>query len=296
MRLRERPASTGSPSAASSRQPAQEREVVFEGLAEAETGINQRGASEECPRARKQQHAPSGRRAPRRRHRRNAARPASCGARPACASGRPQRRFRRRAASAPGAERRHVVHERCSGSDRAAHHHGLCGCRRTPERRSEPARRSMSGITRRSSSDVVDRLRAPGRVDSPPTSTMAAPSATSSCARASAAGNSRKLPAVGEGIRRDVDDAHDDRAVEVEQEAAALEAHGSQACGCGRFRQEERLRAAQGLAGRRPDHGFRLRAALTAGLRPCLVPVARWLRHASRHDVLELLFVDGLST
>ena len=41
MRLRERPASTGSPSAASSRQPAQEREVVLEGLAEAESGIDQ---------------------------------------------------------------------------------------------------------------------------------------------------------------------------------------------------------------------------------------------------------------
>ena len=58
---------------------------------------------------------------------------------------------------------------------------------------SEPARRSMSGITRRSSS-TSSTAAAPGRVDSPPTSTMAAPSATSSCARASAAGNSRKRP------------------------------------------------------------------------------------------------------
>ena len=53
--------------------------------------------------------------------------------------------------------------------------------------------------------------RGAGRVDSPPMSRISAPCATSSSACATAASGVKKFPAVGKGIGRDVDDAHDER-------------------------------------------------------------------------------------
>src|ERR1700722_17283423 len=56
-----------------------------------------------------------------------------------------------------------------------------------------PASASITGITRRSSS-AVETGSAPGRVDSPPTSTMSAPSSTISCALMIARSLSNHLP------------------------------------------------------------------------------------------------------
>ena len=63
--------------------------------------------------------------------------------------------------------------------------------------------------------------RAPcGRVDSPPTSMMSAPSAISVAACASAASERQESPAVAEAVRRDVDDAHHQRTVEAQRSTA----------------------------------------------------------------------------
>ena len=72
------------------------------------------------------------------------------------------------------AERRHVVHHRRSECDRPARHLGAGGVDRDPAR---PTRSSSTGTTRRSSSASLTGS-APGRVDSPPTSTSDAPSAS----------------------------------------------------------------------------------------------------------------------
>ena len=55
---------------------------------------------------------------------------------------------------------------------------------------------------------------APGRVNSPPTSRMSAPSPSIARPRAIAASAVERFAAVGEAVGRDVDDAHDQRAVE----------------------------------------------------------------------------------
>ena len=67
---------------------------------------------------------------------------------------------------------------------------------------------SMTGTTRSSSSSAGTGS-APGRVDSPPTSTIAAPSAISRRAWRTACAGVLERPAVRERVGRDVDDAHD---------------------------------------------------------------------------------------
>ena len=74
-----------------------------------------------------------------------------------------------------------------------------------------PSSRSSTGTTRRSSSST-ETPSEPGRVDSPPTSTIAAPSSTIRRAEATAIVGIEVHAAVGERIRRDVEDAHDRRA------------------------------------------------------------------------------------
>ena len=73
-----------------------------------------------------------------------------------------------------------------------------------------PRSSSSTGTTRRSSSSS-ETAAAPGRVDSPPTSTIAAPSASIARPRRRRVLGRREAPAVGEAVRRDVDDAHDRR-------------------------------------------------------------------------------------
>ena len=70
-----------------------------------------------------------------------------------------------------------------------------------------PASARTTGSTRRSSSATEGRT-APGRVDSPPTSTMSAPWPIRSWPWAMAASGSNHSPAVGERVRGDVDHAH----------------------------------------------------------------------------------------
>ena len=79
------------------------------------------------------------------------------------------------------------------------------------ERKPGPRRRSasMTGTTRRISSSASTRRRRPGRVDSPPTSTMSAPARTARRPCATAASASRIPAAVGEGVRGHVEHTHD---------------------------------------------------------------------------------------
>ena len=85
------------------------------------------------------------------------------------------------------------------------------------------ARRSMTGMTRASSSSA-DTGAAPGRVDSPPTSTIAAPSVDHALGPRHRGIDARVPAAVGEGIRGDVQHAHDVRLGEVEDGPVAVRA------------------------------------------------------------------------
>ena len=78
--------------------------------------------------------------------------------------------------------------------------------------RTWPARASTTGITRRSSSSVGTGS-APGRVDSPPTSTRSAPSSIISWALMIGLFPLEPLPTVRERVRGDIEDAHDQGAV-----------------------------------------------------------------------------------
>ena len=73
-----------------------------------------------------------------------------------------------------------------------------------------PASPSSTGTTRRSSSASVTGS-APGRVDSPPTSRIAAPCCDELAPVRDRRRRVEPLAAVGERVRRDVDDPHDDR-------------------------------------------------------------------------------------
>ena len=85
---------------------------------------------------------------------------------------------------------------------------------------SSDAKRTTTGRTRASSA-ATGTGSAPGRVDSPPTSRIAAPSAMRRSARSDRGGRVVDAAAVGERVGRDVEDAHDERPVERELEAAA---------------------------------------------------------------------------
>ena len=74
------------------------------------------------------------------------------------------------------------------------------------------ARRSTTGSTRRISSSAPT-CSAPGRVDSPPMSSMIGPVADHAKPCLDRAVDIVMEPAVSEGIGRDVEDAHDERAL-----------------------------------------------------------------------------------
>ncbi len=74
--------------------------------------------------------------------------------------------------------------------------------------RTWPASASITGTTRRSSSASATGS-APGRLDSPPTSTRSAPSATISRPAGHGPVGVEVPTAVGEGVGRHVQDAHD---------------------------------------------------------------------------------------
>ena len=108
------------------------------------------------------------------------------------------------------AQRRDVVDHPGAGGDRRAHHRRLAGIDRdqdaAPGERLDH-RHHARGSPRRPATGA-----APGRVDSPPTSTMSAPSACSLSPVAIAAAGLEEAPAVGEAVGGDVDHAHDQRA------------------------------------------------------------------------------------
>ena len=106
---------------------------------------------------------------------------------------------------APGGD---VVDDRRAGFERAGRDRWPSSCRRSPAPTSSAARARMTGTTRAASSSAETGA-APGRVDSPPTSSTAAPSSRSAIPCAIAASGIEVEPTVGEGIRGHVDDAHD---------------------------------------------------------------------------------------
>ena len=105
-----------------------------------------------------------------------------------------------------------VVDDRGPGRDRACHHRGLAGVDGDRRRPARPAPRT-TGSTRRSSSSTGTGS-APGRVDSPPTSTMSAPSCGQPQPVLDGAAASACCAAVAEAVGRDVEDAHEPRPVE----------------------------------------------------------------------------------
>ena len=89
------------------------------------------------------------------------------------------------------------------------HHLGIARIDRQRHARRRLASASITGHAPGGNSSSMPIGSAPGRVNSPPMSRMSAPSASSRRACAMAAVRVQKLPAVGEAVRRDVDDAHD---------------------------------------------------------------------------------------
>ena len=121
--------------------------------------------------------------------------------------------------SAPGrAQRADVVDDVGAEIQRGAHHLGLGGVDRDRRDRGGPPRAAPAAPaparSRRSTGS------APGRLDSPPRSSMSAPSASSRSQCASARAGVRRRVAVGERVGREVDDAHHPRRGEVDLEAA----------------------------------------------------------------------------
>ena len=233
----------------------QQLEVVLDGLAEADARVEPDallGHPLGRPRTRA---APRGTRAPRRPRRRSAAPPASCAARRACGRGSSRRR---RPATTPAssgreAERGHVVHERGARRERRLGHLALGRVDRDPVARGGEALDHRERRARSSSSAGTGS--APGRVDAPPTSRIAAPSAASCRPCSTAASGSRNSPPSGERVGRDVDDAHD-----------RVRAHGAEVCAPREPRPRRRLY--QGRP-REESHAGRLatRGAATALLR-----------------------------
>ena len=132
------------------------------------------------------------RRPRRRRRRRSAGRPASSAARPACASGRRTRPRRRRRPRAPGRRASAVTSFTITAPSSSARRatSALDGVDRDRQR---PRSSSSTGSTRRSSSSSGTPS-APGRVDSPPMSTSAAPRASMRRGRGRGVDGSRCSP------------------------------------------------------------------------------------------------------
>ena len=204
--LRENPITTGLPSAVSSSRRLTQLEVVLDRLAEADARVEADELLADPGRRPRRRAVPRGTPRPPRRRRRSSARPASSAARPACASGRGRRRV---SATTPAS----------SGSPRSAVTSltELRAQRRARAGRPRPSTVSIESGTRRRAPRAPARPAAaprrrprpaePGRVDSPPTSTIAAPSARSRRALATAAGLEVDA-AVGERVGRHVDHAH----------------------------------------------------------------------------------------
>ena len=167
------------------------------------------------------------RRGPRRR-RRGRRRPGTCRATARACASAPARRRRRR----PRRQRRivpqpaDVVDDGRAGGERGAGDLGLVGVDRDRAREARAASPSTTGSTRASSSSSGSGS-APGRVDSPPTSSRSAPSATICSAASTARAGIEQSAAVGKRVGRDVEDAHDERALAEAQRSLAGQGNGS---------------------------------------------------------------------
>ena len=156
----------------------QDREVVFERLAEPDPGVDAELLEiDPAPTAPPRCDRP-GSRAPRRPRRSTSGRPASSSARPSCASGPCPRRPRATTSNIAGsspAETSFTMAAPASSAARATS--GLRVSTDTGTSGSSSAMRRITGTTRCISSSAGTTSE-PGRVDSPPTSSRSAPSAT----------------------------------------------------------------------------------------------------------------------
>ena len=184
--------------------------LCSQALAEPEPRIERDGLARRCPPRCMPPAARAGTRTPRSPRPGSAGWPAWYAAPPACASGT-RRRRRRGPWRAPGARSAYTsLTMQAPAATAAAMTSGLLVSMEIATRVAA-AMRSMTGTTRGDLDAASTTAEAPGRVDSPPTSMMAAPSAAIAAARSSAASRLAVAAAVGEGIGRHVQDAHDDR-------------------------------------------------------------------------------------
>ena len=217
------PTTSGQPSEWNSARPFISSRLWRDVLAEAEARIDQDSLARDRRPPRPPRCAPRARDRPRPAHRRSAGRPASSRARPCGASARPARRRRRdhlRRAVVIG-QRRHVVDHPRAGLDRCRHDVSLARVDRdrraaASELPDRPGRSARFRRLPRSSSR-------PGRVDSPPTSMIAAPSRGHVRARLGCGRGVREPAAVGEAVGRGVDDCHHLRLVEADRSLAELQ-------------------------------------------------------------------------
>ena len=212
-RLRLAPSTSAASRSANRVESPQQLEVVARGPCRTRCPGRSRAARRRARRTAPPRPARGDARAPRRRRRRSEGRPASSVGRPACASGpsrrglahdREHRRVARRPSTsfttcAPAVERR----LRDLGPPRVDADRRRSGrAARTP---------SITGTTRSISSSTGTGA-APGRVDSPPTSTRSAPSSARRAACATAVSRSTNSPPSLNESGRDVHHAHHERA------------------------------------------------------------------------------------
>ena len=226
-------------------EPAQQLEVVLDRLAEADPGIEADALLRGSPQRPRTRAAPRETPSPPRRRRRSEDRPASSAARRACASGK-----RRHPTSATTPARsgspRSAVTSLTSSAPSSRARRATSAFEVSIETGTSPASPSSTGTTRRSSSSTETPCD-PGRVDSPPTSTIAAPSSTIRRAEAAAASGSRCTPPSENESGRDVDDAHHRRDAGTAPRSGMQSAYGCRRLGRGRLhrraRERERLAA-----------------------------------------------------
>ena len=173
--LREKPIRTGRPSAASSPSRRTSSKLCAAVLPKPIPGSRQIELLAGSPLRRRTRAAPRGSASRRRRRRRTSGSPASCAARPACASGRGSTRRRRRRPPAPGSPRSAVTSLTSSTPSSSARR--ATAAFDVSIETGRPPRSASTGSTRASSCSAVTPPD-PGRVDSPPTSTIAAPASS----------------------------------------------------------------------------------------------------------------------
>ena len=162
-----------------------------------------------------------------------------------------------------------VVDDRRAGRDRRPRHRPACRCRPTPARRAHrrPARSAAPRARSPPRASTAGRLVTP---DSPPMSITSAPLEISDSASATRASSVRGRPAVGERVRRGVDDPHQPRpAAELDVAARAAKRPP---------RRDHLTTPAPGTRLAPPRRSRSTSSAIRASSQPSSAPIARATR------------------